>query len=425
MCPIYPNDHPLLALAEEGRLPEELNSILKRKAALPAEHTIQHVVGQLTPPSKLPTTNHDTFNCSIYTLHNKDYREESVSVPGDLVRDSHGLRYAEGTDPAVDQCWAGLKATWEFYDTVLGRNSVDGKGLELRASIHLGKDLGDAFWDHNSDQMFFGDGGRYPGPFDEARTTHLSTYAVDVLAHEVTHGIVAQESYIGKVKNVPDVPGNAVDLTNAARPAPLKEWTTELKQKVAAFPKDQAEELLKMEPETVNTLIHRTHPWNAATINEHIADCFGMMVKHSKLNRALTDADWNIGNGWWTKETVAKAQWQGDYLRTFRNTEGIAQPDGDPKIWRPDIRYYSPFTDVHVYMGVGNHAFYQAATRFGGKYWKKLGKIWYDALRDDDFKLKKNQNYPGWRDLTIKHAKLVGDIEAQNVTDAWKIVNIV
>ena len=86
---------------------------------------------------------------------------------------------------------AGFKTTFdatarliEFYRTVLGRNSVDGKGMDLVSSLHYAKHYDNAFW--NGQQMVYGDGdGQLFGPM---------YLAPDVIGHEVTHGITQNES---------------------------------------------------------------------------------------------------------------------------------------------------------------------------------------------------------------------------------------
>ena len=67
---------------------------------------------------------------------------------------------AEGEQPAkdasVNRAYDGLGATFELYLDVYARNSVDGAGLPLDATVHYGEDYDNAFWD--GEQMVFGDG---------------------------------------------------------------------------------------------------------------------------------------------------------------------------------------------------------------------------------------------------------------------------
>ena len=99
-----------------------------------------------------------------------------TTLPGDVVR-TEGA--APVGDAAADEAYDGLGATWALFHDVYGRDSLDGAGLPLDASVHYGRDYDNAFWD--GARMVFGDGdGRIFGRF---------TVAVDVIGHELAHGV--------------------------------------------------------------------------------------------------------------------------------------------------------------------------------------------------------------------------------------------
>ncbi|MEP6649135.1 MAG: peptidase M4 family protein, partial [Lapillicoccus sp.] len=102
--------------------------------------------------------------------------QHTSKLPGKLVR-------AEGkaatTDDSVNRAYDGLGATWQLYWSAFQRDSLDAKGLELVASVHYQEQYDNAFWD--GQQMVFGDGdGTYFNDF---------TSSVDVIGHELTHGV--------------------------------------------------------------------------------------------------------------------------------------------------------------------------------------------------------------------------------------------
>jgi Zn-dependent metalloprotease len=102
--------------------------------------------------------------------------QSGTQLPGRQVRDEGG---AETGDPAADEAYEGLGATYDLYEQVYGRNSLDDKGLRLIASVHYGQQFDNAEWD--GQQMLFGDGdGQYFNRF---------TIAIDVMGHELTHGV--------------------------------------------------------------------------------------------------------------------------------------------------------------------------------------------------------------------------------------------
>jgi Zn-dependent metalloprotease len=112
---------------------------------------------------------------TIYNAHNTN------NLPGDVVR-------TEGAPPtgdtAIDEAYDGLGATFDFFDKIFGRNSIDDKGLPLDATVHFRLDYNNAFWD--SERMVFGDG--------DGDLFNRFTISLDVIAHELTHGVTQTEA---------------------------------------------------------------------------------------------------------------------------------------------------------------------------------------------------------------------------------------
>jgi Zn-dependent metalloprotease len=97
-------------------------------------------------------------------------------TPGDIAR-SEGDGAA--SDQAVNQAYDFAGTTWNFYNQVFGRQSVDDNGKTLVSSVHYSQDYDNAFW--NGLQMVYGDG-------DGKIFAHF-TSSLDVIAHELTHGV--------------------------------------------------------------------------------------------------------------------------------------------------------------------------------------------------------------------------------------------
>ena len=100
----------------------------------------------------------------------------SENLPGKPVRKEGE---PESGDVSADEAYDGLGHTHRLYAEVFGRNSIDGRGLPLDATVHFGKLYDNAFWDGR--QMVFGDG---DGEVFERFTRSLS-----VIGHELTHGV--------------------------------------------------------------------------------------------------------------------------------------------------------------------------------------------------------------------------------------------
>ncbi len=101
---------------------------------------------------------------------------QEETLPGKLVRDEG--RAATG-DAATDEAYDGLGHTHRLYADAFGRDSVDGRGLKLDATVHFGKLYDNAFW--NGSQMVFGDG--------DGDVFQRFTKSLSVIGHELAHGV--------------------------------------------------------------------------------------------------------------------------------------------------------------------------------------------------------------------------------------------
>jgi Zn-dependent metalloprotease len=110
-----------------------------------------------------------------------------TSLPGTLVR-SEGS--APVTDVAVNEAYDGSGATFDLYDAVFNRNSIDGNGLKIVSTVHYGKGYDNAFW--NGQQMVYGDGDENL-PVSQ-RLFNRFTISLDVIGHELAHGVTQYEA---------------------------------------------------------------------------------------------------------------------------------------------------------------------------------------------------------------------------------------
>lgn len=86
-------------------------------------------------------------------------------------------------DPAADEAFDGLGATFDFFWDAFARNGIDGSGGTLQATVHFGVDYDNAFW--NGERMVFGDG--------DGEVFTGFTRSLSVIAHELGHGVTDAE----------------------------------------------------------------------------------------------------------------------------------------------------------------------------------------------------------------------------------------
>jgi Zn-dependent metalloprotease len=162
-----------------------------------------------------------------------DCRHTELQPPrGKLVR---GEGSAKSKDRAVNEAYDGSGDTYRFYQQVLGRNSIDNRGMRLDSFVHYGRGFNNAFWDGG--EMVYGDG--------DGVLFSSFTRSLDVIAHELTHGV-----------------------TQFATPGGL----------------DYVDQ--------------------SGALNESFSDVFGSVVKQWKLGQSVNQADWLIGAG-----ILAKPGW--------------------------------------------------------------------------------------------------------------------
>lgn len=111
-----------------------------------------------------------------------DQKNRQTMALGTVAR-TEGSRKVK--DPAVNEAYDGLGATYKFYWEVLERNSIDNAGMPLLGLVHFGTNYANAFWDGQG-HMFFGDG--------DGRLFTRLTASLDVIGHELAHGVTQYQA---------------------------------------------------------------------------------------------------------------------------------------------------------------------------------------------------------------------------------------
>jgi Zn-dependent metalloprotease len=162
--------------AEEGNQAEReaANKTLASSASMRARRAVVQGLGLrvaqfglLAPPKGETRT--------VYDMENSG----GNSLPGTKCR---GEGEPPVDDVAVNEAYDGADATYDFYNDILGRDSIDDACMELVSSVHYGVDFDNAFW--NGSQMVYGDGS---GQF---LAVGALTKDLAVIGHEMTHGVV-------------------------------------------------------------------------------------------------------------------------------------------------------------------------------------------------------------------------------------------
>src|SRR5438874_771135 len=141
-----------------------------------------------------------------------------TQLPGKLVR---GEDDKATTDVSATEAFAYAGDTYDFYNQVFGRNSVDNRGLRLDSTVHYSRKFDNAFW--NGMQMVYGDG--------DGIIFDRFTQCLDVIGHELTHGVTQftsalqyQDQSGALNEHVSDVVGSLVKQWKKKQTAAQADW---------------------------------------------------------------------------------------------------------------------------------------------------------------------------------------------------------
>lgn len=163
-CAIPP--HILRSIAEHGNAEERerAHATLEQSAQI---RGARMAVGEVAALLAVPA---GEKRRTVYDAHSAE------RLPGTRVR---GENDPPTGDSAVDEAFEGAGHTYDFYHLILGRNSIDGRGMRLDSTVHYASHFDNAQW--NGRQMIYGDG--------DGRLFQRFTKCVDIIGHELTHGV--------------------------------------------------------------------------------------------------------------------------------------------------------------------------------------------------------------------------------------------
>jgi Zn-dependent metalloprotease len=285
----------------------------------------------------------------VYTARN------GSSLPGTVVRREGD---PPSSDVAVNEAYDGSGVTYDLFKDTYGRNSIDDNGMRLDSSVHYQTSYDNAFWDGK--QMVYGDGDE-DLPVNE-RMFNRFTIAIDVIGHELTHGVTQFEA----------------------------------------------------------KLVYSQQP---GALNEHMSDVFGSLVKQFQRGQTASQADWIIGEGLLTSNVNGVGIRSMKAPGTAYD-DPVLGKDPQPAHMRDYVNTVSDNGGVHINSGIPNYAFYLIAVEIGGYAWEKAGQIWYVTLRDKLSENSNFQQCADLTHQTAGELFGVGSLEQQAVKNGWAGVGL-
>ncbi len=345
-CQILP-PHLLEALATNGDEEDRQRAV----AALGLDAQTRTTRKLVPSPGRAPAADAATEHAGAPAVDRDIYDvKHTTDLPGTVVRKEGA---PQSSDVAVNEAYDGLGDTWRLYWQIYQRNSWDGRGATLLGCVHYSTNYDNAFFDGT--EMVFGDGdGKYFNRF---------TIAVDIVGHELTHGVTASESNL-------------------------------------------------------------KYQGQSGALNESMSDVFGSLVKQYAQDPAPTadKADWLIGEGLFTSRVHGVALRSMKAPGTAYD-DPVLGKDPQPGTMSGYVDTTDDNGGVHINSGIPNHAFYLFATAVGGYAWEKAGHVWYATAIDPA--LQPDADFQAFADLTAHHAQeLYGEDCHRDCVQAWNGVGI-
>jgi len=302
IVPPYMVEH--MARSADPRIRERALVDLARSSAVRAVRTFSQQMPALLATAS-PTGRRHRL---VYDARKKDV------LPGKLVRSEGEPKTG---DACADEAYDHSGDTFDFFFERFARNSLDDAGMTLISSVHVGEadgrdrfqPMNNAFWD--GAQMAYGDG--------DGEVFHCFTRALDVVAHELTHGVQAFTSNLA-------------------------------------------------------------YRGQSGALNEHFADVFGVLVRQWRRKEPADRASWLVGAEILVPARTRRAVRDMEHPGTAYADDPALGSDPQPDHME---RLYTGPADsggVHLNSGIPNRAFVLFAKAVGGHAWETPGAIWYEAL---------------------------------------------
>jgi Zn-dependent metalloprotease len=255
-------------------------------------------------------------------------------------------------DVEAREAFDGSGATYSFFAQVFLRNSVDNHGAQLDSTVHYGVKFDNALW--NGRQMIYGDG--------DGVLFNRFTAAVDVIGHELTHGVTQHEANL-------------------------------------------------------------QYSGESGALNEHLSDAFGIMIKQYRFGLTSAKSDWLIGAGLLGPTVKGRAVRSMAAPGTAYDDPVLGK---DPQPWhmRDYVDTATDNGGVHINSGIPNHAFYRAARALGKYSWTTAGRIWYRVLTETLGARTGFRSFANATVVAAAELYGSGSVVQSTVAEAWSYVGL-
>jgi Zn-dependent metalloprotease len=118
----------------------------------------------------------------------------------------------------------------------------------------------------------------------------------------------------------------------------------------------------------------------SGALNEHFSDVFGVLVQQWQRGETADKADWLIGTEVLVPAQTRRGIRDMEHPGTAYENDPALGTDPQPDHMKQIYTGPSDAGGVHINSGIPNRAFVIFAKSLGGRAWETAGKIWYETL---------------------------------------------
>lgn len=388
-CSIVPEDL-LYTTAEDDeaspKLREVIQNTLNEGRDLFKKSVISNNINGIINGKSIPVTFNGkpppatAFECFLWSANRQD------DLPGKAYHES-----------ILEQV---LERIYHFFQQAYNWTLFNNNGNQLHVTYSYGPECLNAYW--NGSQVILGSGTqRVLVTKNTMRPLHGATISFrgcwDVLAHELTHGIISQTSGL----HYHDEPGALSEHLADVFGVLYKQYEAE----------------------------SRGYRVNAWTIGEAVYSAVEAPDFDSEFERPPSPERYPIpivparrANATYLEDK--KRHSVAPFLRTLANPSLTIPPQAIryPRPPRKLVRLPYDKGGVHHYSGIPSLAFYTAAMDSGGQPWRGVGQVWFRAMVDP--RLRPDSNFPHFAALTIDWAEKQYPELKYAIINGWRTVEV-
>jgi Zn-dependent metalloprotease len=307
-------------------------------------------------------------------------------LPGRRIHPSRGSG-KEAAQRMALPVYSIVQSIYDFFDRVYSYKLFKDKQRTVAVTINFGFEYQNAHW--GDDMLILGEG--------KPHMVSLLREADDIIAHELTHGIIKHTSrlkFFGEVGALQEHLCDVFGMVYKQRRMSKESRTTTGIKDAKDYPWVIGEKL-----------------WNNYDLNPKPSGSAKTLFPVVKPSTSKLEAV--------EKEKLNFAKLP-PYLRSFSDPEST--DPAQPILYTDYQMLHYDNGGVHLNSGIPNYAFFTAAVAANGPPWEGVGKVWFRAMTNQ--KLGAECTFARFAAFTLAYAKKDYKHLVEPIAKGWKTVGV-